>query len=237
VAGAASRAVQDLVEQGVVIEIERMSYEHRIARAASAARRTAASSACAGALLSTSRVAALILLSVTYAPVGFAPYAFASDLEQNVISVDEYRIKAAYLYGLTKFILWPNEHTWDSSSPLDICVYGNNPFSNHFETIDALTSRGHPIVVRALEPWRSALGCRILFIGADNVLPPQLASGELAEAGVLTVGESEEFLRSGGLVSLLTEGSGVRIALNYADAKRAGFIIDGGLLDVAKKVD
>jgi hypothetical protein len=177
------------------------------------------------------------LLSCACALAGFAPRACAQDEEQPAEPFDEYRVKATYLYSLTKFILWPNEHTWQSSSPLDICVYGYNPFSSHLEALGSLASRSHPIVVRAIEPARSAIGCRILFVGAGNVLPPQLASGELTAAGVLTVGESEEFLQQGGLVSLLAEDNVVRVALNYTDAKRAGFIIDGGLLDLAKKLE
>jgi hypothetical protein len=215
-----------------------MSDGYGIARARAAAGRQRFTSCTeAGAWRSTSRVILLALVSTAYAPISFAPRAFAGELEQNVVSIDEYRIKAAYLYGLTKFILWPNEHAWQDSSPLDICIYGHNPFSRHLEALGSLVSRNHPIVVRAIEPWRSAIGCRILFIGAGNVPPPQLASGELTAAGVLTVGESEEFLRGGGLVSLLTEDDGVRIALNYTDAKRAGFVIDGGLLDIAKKLE
>lgn len=179
----------------------------------------------------------ILLLSSACVLASVSPHAAASDLEWRTAAVDEYRVKASYLYGLSKFILWPNEHAWQSSSPLDICVYGNNPFSYHLEALASLAARSHPIVVRAIEPERSVLGCRILFIGAGNVPPPQLESGELTAAGVLTVGESEEFLRHGGLVSLLVEADGVRVALNYSDAKRAGFIIDGGLLDVAKKLE
>lgn len=151
--------------------------------------------------------------------------------------MDEYRVKAQYLYSLSKFIVWPGEHAWRSSSPLDVCVYGSNPFSTHLEELRPQAARSHPIVVRVVGPQRSALGCRILFVGADNDMPPQLASGELAAAGVLTVGESEEFLRRGGLVSLVTEDNAVRIGLNYTRAKEAGFVIDGGLLDVAKKLE
>lgn len=178
-------------------------------------------------------MALLVLLSAA----GFAPCALAGEPEQGIEAGADYRIKAAYLYSLTKFIVWPDENAWRSSSPLDICIYGHHPFSKYLIALGALVSRSHPIVVREIEPWHSALGCRVLFISADNVPPPQLASGELTAAGILTVGESEEFLRGGGLVSLLSAEDGIRIALNYTNAKRAGFIIDGGLLDVAKQLE
>lgn len=151
--------------------------------------------------------------------------------------LDEYRVKAQYLYNLSKFIVWPNEDAWHNSTSLDVCVYGSSPFSSQLETFRPQASRSHRIVLRAVEPERSALDCRILFVGADNDIPPQLSSGELTAAGVLTVGENEEFLRNGGLVSLVAEDNAVRIALNYTGAKRAGFVIDGGLLDVAKKLE
>jgi hypothetical protein len=165
-----------------------------------------------------------------------APLAAAHDVERGE-PIDEYRVKASYLFSLSKFITWPNEHAWRSDAPLYICIYGYNPFSSHLETLGPLVSRSHPIAIRAIEPSGSPLGCGILFIGADNALPPELESGEFAAAGILTVGESEEFLRRGGLVSLVREDNAVRIALNYNNAKRAGFVIDGGLLDVAKKFE
>jgi hypothetical protein len=179
----------------------------------------------------------MLLLSSAYVLAVFSPRGFGQDRDWRAAPIDEYRIKASYLYSLSKFILWPNEHAWQSTSPLDICIYGDNPFSSQLEALASLVSRNHPIVVRALEPQHSAIGCHILFVGAGNVPPPQLASGELTAAGVLTVGESEDFLREGGLVSLIAEDDGVRVALNYADAKRAGFTIDGGLLDVARKLE
>lgn len=216
-----------------------MADQYCIARARAALQKPciAASRTGAGAWRWSSRTAVFVLLSIAGISPSLAPCVFAAEPEQGVESSDEYRIKAAYVYGLTKFILWPNEHTWQSSSPLDICIYGHNPFSRYLEALGSLVSRSHPIVVREVEPWRSALGCRILFIGAANAPPPQLVNGELTAAGVLTVGEGEEFLRLGGLVSLLSEEDGIRIGLNYSDAKRAGFIIDGGLLDVAKQLE
>jgi hypothetical protein len=38
-------------------------------------------------------------------------------------------------------------------------------------------------------------------------------------------------------VSLLSAEDGIRIALNYTNAKRAGFIVDGGLLDVVRQLE
>jgi hypothetical protein len=177
------------------------------------------------------------LLSAAGVPGFFYPRALAQEPGPSAELIDEHLVKAVYLYSLSKFILWPNEHTWRDTSPLDICVYGVSPFSTQLETLGTLAARNHPIVVRAIEPGHSAIGCHILFVRADNAVPLELTSGELTAAGVLTVGESEEFLRQGGLVSLLAETDGVRIALNYNDARRAGFVIDGGLLDVARKLE
>lgn len=150
--------------------------------------------------------------------------------------LDEYRVKANYLYSLGKFITWANENALRGIDSLNICVYGDSSFGNHFDRLAGLAVKRRAVVVRHIAQRRSALGCQILFVPGD-ALPRQLSSGELAAAGVLTVGENEEFLRHGGLVSLLASDNAVHIALNYRDAKRAGFVIDAGLLEVAKRMD
>jgi hypothetical protein len=161
--------------------------------------------------------------------------AYAGDATQPR-SIDEYRVKAQYLFSLSKFITWPNEHALRSIDPLYICVYGDNPLKNYLDQLGQHALKSHPVVVRQIEEQGSPLGCQILFVPGDAI-PQRLVSGELAAAGVLTVGENEEFLRQGGLVSLLAGDNAIHIALNYRDAKRAGFTIDAGLLDVARKVD
>src|ERR1700744_2932293 len=54
-------------------------------------------------------------------------------------SADEYRVKAAFLYNFVKFIDWPPSAFSDAKQPLEICVYGHDPFGTALE--DALLGK------------------------------------------------------------------------------------------------
>jgi len=69
-------------------------------------------------------------------------------------SANEYQVKAAFLYNFAKFIDWPPSAFNDAKQPLEICVYGHDPFGAALE--DALLGK-------AIGDRRVALGRAMLF--------------------------------------------------------------------------
>jgi YfiR/HmsC-like len=47
--------------------------------------------------------------------------------------IDEYQVKAAFLFNFTKFVEWPQQAFKNASDPMSICVLGSNPFGNSLE--------------------------------------------------------------------------------------------------------
>ena len=145
----------------------------------------------------------------------------------------ESEVKAAYLYNLAKFVLWPPSA--GRSDQLVVGVIGNDVFGNVLTRV-VLGKRvqGREIVVRQLRADEDLRVYDIVFVGA-------LATGHSADillrvraAGVLTVGETPDFIREGGHVRFYAENEKVRIQIDAAGAEQAGLKISSQLLSLSR---
>jgi hypothetical protein len=152
-------------------------------------------------------------------------------------SANEYQVKAAFLYNFAKFVDWPPSAFTDAKQPLEICVYGRDPFGTVLE--DALLGKtiGERRVGlgRAMQ-FQDLAGCQIVFVGASaHESAPDLAN-RLKGRAVLLVGESDGFAASGGTIQFTIEDSRVHFVINPDAADRAGLKISSKLLALAKIV-
>ncbi len=149
----------------------------------------------------------------------------------------EYRIKAAYLYNLSKFITWPDENSQDKSTPVTICIYGYNPFDQYLDKLRERTVKGRPIDIRYLDEQQSIGNCQMLFISQHNTTVPALLTKGPPYPPILTVSDDEDFVARGGLISLVTVNNNVQLSINLSRARLAGFIISANLLEMARKIE
>jgi hypothetical protein len=143
----------------------------------------------------------------------------------------EHRVKAAYLFNFTKFVEWPAEAV-PAGEPLSLCVAAPNPFGHALEEI----VRGELVGARALTTRivRDATGCHVLFVPA-GVSPAPLLRGARSKP-ILTVGESPDFLREGGIVKFVVHDGKVRFEISQDAAIRAHLRISSRLLRLAVAV-
>lgn len=146
-----------------------------------------------------------------------------------------YRIKAAYLYNLSKFIQWPNEVRADQS-PIDICLMGSNPFKEYIFKLEQRQARGRPIKIIQQPAADKLSQCDMMFFPIDD---PQTDHDLMAvkDRNILTVGESETFIQQGGLINLSLENGRVQLTINNSKARQHGFTISANLLEIARQVD
>ena len=155
----------------------------------------------------------------------------ATAVAQAQTGPGEYDVKAVYLYNFVRLVNWPEGAP---SGPIRICVAGTHPIEEKLEeTVRGETVEGQPLTIRIL-PQPDA-GCEVLFI------PRRSAESEYLRAvegrAVLTVGESPEFIREGGIVNFFLEGKRVRFEINPAAAARANLRISSRLLQLARLVN
>jgi hypothetical protein len=151
--------------------------------------------------------------------------------------MEEYRLKALFLYNFTQFIEWPEAAFKDPKDTLTICVLGPNPFDHELErTVAGKKIDGHALAWRVIGDPGQAAGCQIVFVSAvatKRAWP--LAAGHRA-SGILTVGESSGFAAGGGVVNFLVKDGRVRLEINVAAAEREKLRISAKLLKLAEIV-
>ncbi len=149
-------------------------------------------------------------------------------------STQEYQIKAAFLYNFAKFIEWPFEAQRTSSNVFVIGIYGPDPFGADIdELLKDETINNLPVAVKRFKDIQS-VDCHILFITVED--PKQLheAIEGLQGKSILTVGQGENFIKSGGMIAFYIEDEKVRFEINKNVTDKSGLQISSQLLKLAK---
>ena len=149
--------------------------------------------------------------------------------------VDEYRLKAAFLFNFAKFVEWPRQTFKSPSDPIVICILGRNPFGSILgETIGGKSAGGRTFAVRQLSESQGVAGCTILFVSASAAQRFRDRSRE--NSGILTVGETPAFAACGGIIAFKLEHGTIQFQINTTAAERAQLQISSKLLSLAEVV-
>lgn len=150
----------------------------------------------------------------------------------------ELQVKAAFLVKFGMFVEWPAATSdVNAGAPFLIGVLGKDPFGAFFD--DALKTefiRERPMQLRRGDDVTTMEACQIVFIAAAG--PSQQAEHLAHFSGkpVLTVGDSPDFARRGGMIGFIKEDGKVRFEINTGAAERAGLKISSKLLKVGRIV-
>ena len=157
-------------------------------------------------------------------------------LPQNL---EEYRVKAAFVYNFTKLIQWP-EAAFDSDQEnFNIAVFGNEQLKESFGTIDGKISTGRVISIRYPNPESKDLkktlaDSQIVFISRhaslDQVL--QILS-HIGDRPILTIGEVKNFSRAGGIIQFFTRDDHLYFEVNIKKAEAHQLKFSSRLLKLA----
>ncbi len=173
------------------------------------------------------RAMRLLLMLAIFSVAGSAPAIFAESA-----AITEYHIKAAFLYNFAKFVEWPDEALGDAAAPFTLCVVGVEPDLSLRESLAGKHIRGHRVEVRRVGGAAEAGACQMLFVSEEG----SAAAGDdftQIDTHALTVGESQDFIRRGGVINLKTVNNKVRFEINRLAGERFGFKFSSQLLKLA----
>jgi hypothetical protein len=149
-------------------------------------------------------------------------------------TVDEYQVKAAFLYNFAKFVEWPAEAFRSDKDPLRICVLGANPFGSSLsDVLRGKTVLGRPIALADITDPAQAADCQIVFINESERKRVRLILKTLPRTGILTVSESEGFAAHGGIVNFTRDGGHLGFEINAGVASDARLRISSRVLQLA----
>lgn len=162
----------------------------------------------------------------------------------------EYKIKAAFLYNFIQFVDWPEEKTSNQKEPIILGIIGKDPFGESFEPIDNKQIKGRKSLINRFESMdklkasgdkekfyiESMRKCHLLFICSSEKDHLTDILNIVSGHGVLTVGETPEMLKSGGVINFLVVENKVRFEINLAAAKQDKLKVRSQLLRLATRV-
>lgn len=175
------------------------------------------------------RVAAALALRLALAGL-----LLCSSTVRGAETVPEREVKAAMLYNFTKFVEWPSGALGEPGAPVTICVAGRDPFGPALEQAVAdRTAYGRPIRIAKAGRVEELKGCHIVYIGVSERKRLAESLEMIAQPGVLTVSDIEEFTHQGGIVGFVLRDSKVRFEVNLDAAEKARLKISARLLKLA----
>ena len=175
----------------------------------------------------------LTLLNTVAISVLLARPGFAMADESAIAAASEYEVKAAFVYNFAKFVEWPQ-----SNRAMTFCVAGPEPaFLALRRVVHGKTIGGRELTMKRLNPGEQARGeCQVVFIAWADKKRSASALLALEQQGVLTVGEEDSFLDTGGIIHFLLEDRKIRFEINLTAARKAGLAISSKLLKLATSI-
>ena len=149
----------------------------------------------------------------------------------------ESKVKAAFLINFAKYVEWPAEAFAETNSPVVLAIELESKVTGEIQkAIAGRTVNGREIVLKCLAAGEDSGVCHIRFISAaEQHRSPNLLA-KLKVGGVLTVGESDEFLELGGIINLARRDQKIALEVNLAAADKARIKVSSKLLAVATVV-
>ena len=145
----------------------------------------------------------------------------------------EDRVKAAIIFKLTKFITWPAK-----KQSLTLCVVGNGSINNEIQKINRKFSMGRRLsVTHKMANASMDKLCDMVYIHNSDNQDISLMLNRLKNSSVLTISDSRQFAKKGGIVELYRSGSRIKFAINKNSAEQSKLSISSQLLNLAKIIE
>lgn len=176
----------------------------------------------------------------------------------NSASSHEYQLKAAFMFQFVNFVDgWKFQQETDGNKEdnekiILLGIIGEDPFRDAFKLLLNKTVKDRKITIKRFEGLSKLRSqgkevslhpeieqikkCDLIFVCSseksyiDEILTP------IRKERILTVADTDGFLKKGGVINFIIEKSKVRFEINIAAAKRANMTIRSKLLRLAKEI-
>jgi hypothetical protein len=158
------------------------------------------------------------------------------------------QVKAVFLTNFVRFVNWPETKLPEKTEPWIIGIVGEDAFGETLQIVARKTVKGRKLVVRRFKreagPAQSGVYpdlaksgmCHVAFVAPSE--QPYLSHllPMLESHAVLTVGEGDEFLESGGMIAFVGDQTKGQFEVHLKNARKAGLEIQAQLLRLARDV-
>jgi hypothetical protein len=146
-------------------------------------------------------------------------------------------VKAAFLFNVAKFIEWPKDAFANEESPIEFGIYGDDDFVATLRTLlQGKKAHGRGFLIRKVANPQEAKTTHMLFFRESESRKLGQVLDTIRRLPILTVGETDDFLDSGGMLNLFFEDKQLRFAVNPGPAETAKLTISSQLMRLAKQI-
>ncbi len=152
-------------------------------------------------------------------------------------SASEAKLKVAILYNLAKFIEWPSHRFQKRNSPVTLCIYAETPYIEAARRVaNKPVQKSRVLAVEVVSHESDLSVCHIIFISKTTTAHLKKIPKQLLTSATLTVGETEDFIKYGGIINLIEINKKLRFEINLKKAESLSLKISSKLLRLAKEV-
>jgi hypothetical protein len=145
--------------------------------------------------------------------------------------VNEYQLKAVFLFNFAQFVDWPAAAFTDPHAPIVIGVLGDDKFGNSLDqTVHGEKVNDRPFLVQRYSRLEDIGTCHILFVSQSESSRLGQIIGALQGRNILTVSDADGFAEHGGVIQFVTDHNKIRLDINLEAAKAASLTISSNLL-------
>ena len=145
----------------------------------------------------------------------------------------EDQIKGAMMVNFIKFIQWPDHIIHQTGGVITIGVFGNDRFGHALDPIEGRTVGAYRLSFRRVSDLNQLAGCQVLFICSSESHRASQIVSKVYGLPILTIGEDEDFLHSGGIIRFYTDKNHIRFEINKTAALEADLKISAKLIEIA----
>jgi hypothetical protein len=149
----------------------------------------------------------------------------------------ESQVKAMFVYNFLKFVEWPPNASLGATDPFVVVIIGEGATADataHFLESKSIGER--PLLVLRNQSDQSLEGARAAFVAERDEKKLHRVLDAAAAAGVLTIGEGDDFTTHGGVIGLLVQDRKVRFDVDTSAAQSAGLRVSSKLLTLTRAI-
>lgn len=151
-----------------------------------------------------------------------------------------YQIKAGLIFNFVNFTRWPEDLLADESTDFQLCILGEDPYSEIFISNRQHKARGRQINARKIEfssDKENFKACHILFIRLKEKKKLERVIAALTAKPILTISEFEEEPRPDSMINFsINPDNRISFSIHRGKAKESGIDFSSKMLRLAEKV-
>lgn len=150
--------------------------------------------------------------------------------------VQEYDLKAAFIYNVALFTDWPADTFEEKDSAFNFCVTGTDPFGNALEPLRAKLLKQRKINILRLGKNPDFNRCQVLFIPVTEGQRVESILKDIKNSSILTLSEDNSIYKKGIMLNVSIIDNKLRFQVNLDAVSAAKLAISSKLLRLADSV-